>query len=58
VRVRVRGLLSEISICFAVLRYDVVRMADGGAWERQMVTHWQGVRVVCSSQEAILRRVL
>jgi len=56
--VRLRGLLSEISICFAVLRYDVVRMADGGAWERQMFTHWQGVRVVCSSREAILRRVL
>ena len=31
---RLRGLLSEISICFAVLRYDVVRMADVGARER------------------------
>ena len=58
VRVRLRGLVIEISISFAVLRYDVVRMADSGAWKRQVVTHWQGVCVVCSRREAILRRVL
>lgn len=48
VRVRVRGLLSEISISFVVLRYNVVKMADGGARVRQVVTHGFGVCVVCS----------
>ena len=38
-RVRVRGLLSEISISLAVLRCDVVKKRQIGRTERQMVTH-------------------
>lgn len=40
---RLRGLLSDVSISFAVLRCDVVKNGKLADTERQMVTHRKGV---------------
>ena len=42
-RVRLRGLLSDVSISFAVLRCDVVENGRLADTERQLVTHRKGV---------------